>query len=82
VILSGHTGTGWESGRFGIERKCDCRKGQRSAECYTAGWHLVASSDDRGDALCCARELSSITAHRVVDQRNYETIGTHHMVAA
>jgi hypothetical protein len=84
VILSNHIGPGWEGGRFGIERKCDCAAGRRSAECHTVGWHLVASSDDRGDALSCARELCSFggvagrtgwpATHRVVDQSNYETI--------
>lgn len=73
-ILANHLGTGWEDGRLGIERKCDCRKGNRSAECHLAGWHLVASSDDMGDALHEARRLAPHGRYRVVDQDDYSVI--------
>ncbi len=73
-ILANHAGSGWELGRFGVERRCTCSKSQRSAECRTAGWHLVASSDDRGDALGEARKLAPHGQYRVVDQDDYSTI--------
>mgnify|MGYP001559473233 CR=1 FL=1 len=73
-ILASHAGPGWEHGRFGIERKCDCRKSQRGAECASAGWHLVASSDDRGDAIGESIKLAPHGTYRVVDQDDYSVI--------
>lgn len=73
-ILSSHAGAGWEDGRFGIERRCTCPKSQRGAECASAGWHLVASSDDRGDAIGEAVRLRVHDDYRVVDQDDYSVI--------
>jgi len=67
VILASHSGAGWERGRFTIERKCTCPRKQRAAECVTAGWHVVASSDDLGDALAEVRRLTPHGDYRAVD---------------
>lgn len=73
-ILANSSRSDWWVGRFGIERRCDCRKGHRSQECHLAGWHLVDSSDDRGDALAAARSLAPHGVYRVVDQDDYEVV--------
>lgn len=73
-ILSNHIGANWSQGRYGIERACTCVKGARSAECHLAGWHLVASSDDRQDAISEAARLRPFGTHRVVDQDDYSEI--------
>lgn len=73
-ILASSTGNNWADGRFGIERHCDCSPGNRSAECHIAGWHLVASSDDRGDAIGSALSLRAHGTYRVVDQDDYSVI--------
>lgn len=73
-ILANSSRSDWWVGRFGIERKCDCRKGQHNAECHHVGWHLVDSSDDRGDALCAARALAMHGTYRVVDQDDYSVV--------
>lgn len=76
AMRTGSTRNDWWVGRFGVERKCDCRRGQRSAECHDAGWHLVDSSDDRADAVACALELGGRTGvtHRAVDQDDYSEV--------
>ena len=73
-LLANSTRSDWYAGRFGIERKCDCRKGQRSAECHLAGWHLIDSSNDRGNALAEARKLASHGVYRVIDQDDYSVV--------
>jgi hypothetical protein len=65
------TTVGWDRGRFSVERLCDCNRAARASECRTAGWHMVASSDDFGDALGEADRLRRATdvQHRVVDSK-------------
>lgn len=73
-ILAGSLRSDWWVGRFGIERRCDCRKGQRSAECHEAGWHLIDSSNDPANAIAHAITLAPHGTYRVVDQDDYSVI--------
>lgn len=70
-MITTETMIGWDRGTYAIERRCDCRKGNRSAECFSVEWHMVSSSDNAGDALDERDRLHDATGvdHRVVDKR-------------
>lgn len=61
----------WWAGAFKVERRCDCKKGHRGGECFTSGWHCVASDDDARAAVAEAASLTIDTGvkHRAVDAR-------------
>jgi hypothetical protein len=63
----GQARSDWSRGRYRVERQCDHRRGQRSDECFTSGWHTVDTSDDADDARRCALDLMRHSAHRVTD---------------
>jgi hypothetical protein len=58
----------WDDQRFGVERECTCRRGDRSAECRR-GWHLVDTESGRGAAIRSATDLAcgAAASYRVVD---------------
>ena len=69
-MITVDTTIGWDRGRYQVQRRCDHKRGQRSAECVTDGWHTVATSDDVADAMRERARLHDATRvdHRIVDR--------------
>lgn len=56
----------WWASKYGLERACDCRKGNRGAECAD-GWHLVGSSDDLEEVRREVRQLAPHGIYRTIE---------------
>ena len=49
----------WDRGAYALQRRCSCRKGQRTAECAAQGWHTVDTDDTATRLHADARDLES-----------------------